>query len=592
MKRMAFLFMLAALSSAAQGWWSPEWTQRKSITVNTTGTGANTQQVLSEVPVLVRLHSGNFPRFLNVRDGGADFRFVAGDDLTPLKYHVERFDPVSQIAMVWVKVPVVSPQSMNDQFYLYFGNQAAVKGDDPGATFDVDTGAVFHFNESVGLPGDSTAYATQVVSGEVFPNPASIVGNGVLLPGTAPLVVAAAEQLRLVPAKGMTLQMWVKLDELPTEQPAQVFYREDGEQVLSVRAMGGVLTARIGETEVASSSPLAAGRWHHVAVVLGSDGLSLYLDGTAAGTAPATFAEMGGPIYIGGDVEGGGLLTASIDELRIDAKARSADEIAFAAAIQGERNDALLTYAADESADHEGAGGEAGHTSHFGIIIQNVFGKKEAIVEQLVIGLCGVMMAVAILVMFLKAVYLSRSRRATNKFLGAYETLGGNELDSLADGEKSFGDSPLFAVYAQGIGEIRGRLSPSVGADVAGLERKSLEAIRATLDAVMVREGQKLNSLLVLLTIAISGGPFIGLLGTVVGVMVTFAAIAATGDVNITAIAPGMAAALLATVAGLGVAIPALFGYNYLSAKAKDINADMHVFADEFVARVNERYGL
>ena len=107
----------------------------------------------------------------------------------------------------------------------------------------------------------------------------------------------------------------------------------------------------------------------------------------------------------------------------------------------------------------------------------------------------------------------------------------------------------------------------------------------------MVREGQKVNSQLVLLTIAISGGPFIGLLGTVVGVMVTFAAIAATGDVNIAAIAPGMAAALLATVAGLGVAIPSLFGYNYLGAKAKDIIADMHVFADEFEARVNEYYG-
>ena len=74
--------------------------------------------------------------------------------------------------------------------------------------------------------------------------------------------------------------------------------------------------------------------------------------------------------------------------------------------------------------------------------------------------------------------------------------------------------------------------------------------------------------------------------------MVTFAAIAATGDVNIAAIAPGMAAALLATVAGLGVAIPALFGYNYLSAMAKEIAADMHVFGDELLARINEQYGL
>ena len=74
--------------------------------------------------------------------------------------------------------------------------------------------------------------------------------------------------------------------------------------------------------------------------------------------------------------------------------------------------------------------------------------------------------------------------------------------------------------------------------------------------------------------------------------MVTFATIASTGDVNISAIAPGMAAALLATVAGLGVAIPALFGYNYLGSKAKELVADMHVFADEFLARLNEVHGV
>ncbi len=90
---------------------------------------------------------------------------------------------------------------------------------------------------------------------------------------------------------------------------------------------------------------------------------------------------------------------------------------------------------------------------------------------------------------------------------------------------------------------------------------------------------------MVLLTIAISGGPFLGLLGTVVGVMITFAAIAACGDVNVNAIAPGVAAALVATVAGLAVAIPSLFGYNWLNSRIKAINAENRVFVDEFVAR-------
>ena len=100
-------------------------------------------------------------------------------------------------------------------------------------------------------------------------------------------------------------------------------------------------------------------------------------------------------------------------------------------------------------------------------------------------------------------------------------------------------------------------------ANAGALLPQSIQAIRASLDGGMVRETQRLNKLMVLLTIAISGGPFLGLLGTVVGVMITFAAIAAAGDVNVNAIAPGIAAALLATVAGLAVAIPALFGYNY-----------------------------
>jgi biopolymer transport protein ExbB len=100
-----------------------------------------------------------------------------------------------------------------------------------------------------------------------------------------------------------------------------------------------------------------------------------------------------------------------------------------------------------------------------------------------------------------------------------------------------------------------------------------------------------MNSQMVWLTIAISGGPFLGLLGTVVGVMITFAAIAAAGDVNVNAIAPGIAAALLATVAGLGVAIPALFGYNYLTSRMKTISSDMQIFVDEFVTRIAESYG-
>jgi biopolymer transport protein ExbB len=72
--------------------------------------------------------------------------------------------------------------------------------------------------------------------------------------------------------------------------------------------------------------------------------------------------------------------------------------------------------------------------------------------------------------------------------------------------------------------------------------------------------------------------------------MITFAIVAGSGNVDVNSIAPGMAAALVATVAGLAVAIPALFGYNYLATRIKGISADMRVFVDEYVAKLAELY--
>jgi biopolymer transport protein ExbB len=151
-------------------------------------------------------------------------------------------------------------------------------------------------------------------------------------------------------------------------------------------------------------------------------------------------------------------------------------------------------------------------------------------------------------------------------------------------------NTPLYRIYHIGIVEIQHRLSAGQSDADKVLSSRSIQAIRATLDGGLVRETQRLNAQMVLLTIAISGGPFLGLLGTVVGVMITFAAVAQAGDVNVNAIAPGIAAALAATVAGLAVAIPSLFGYNYLLTRVKEASSDMHVFIDEFITKAGEFY--
>jgi biopolymer transport protein ExbB len=235
-----------------------------------------------------------------------------------------------------------------------------------------------------------------------------------------------------------------------------------------------------------------------------------------------------------------------------------------------------------------------------------------------IISILAVLFLASVLIMAVKTFALSRVAKGNARFLAEFHKLGGDfaalekrtastpgaegaatdepkDAGAFAardfdDGE--FGSSTLWRLYHHGMQETLKRLEGQpAGADrVRTLSAQSIEAIRATMDASLTRMTQRLNSQMVWLTIAISGGPFLGLLGTVVGVMITFAAIAASGDVNINAIAPGTAAALVATVCGLGVAIPCLFGYNYLNTRVKEIGADMRVFVDEFVTRIAETY--
>ncbi len=222
------------------------------------------------------------------------------------------------------------------------------------------------------------------------------------------------------------------------------------------------------------------------------------------------------------------------------------------------------------------------------------------------IGVCFVMIALGWSVAARKMFYLNSIKKGTDLFLAQWDKLS-SDLTSIdhADGEsvKSLGGnadpkvqklvqrSPLYHIYHIGSEEIRHRLtSDENGVPTTTLSSRSVQAIRASLDAGLVRENHKLTDGLVYLTISIAGGPYVGLLGTVVGVMITFAIISKQGQVDVNSIAPGIASALLATVAGLVVAIPALFIYSYLNGRIKNMVAEMQVFIDEFVAKVAEFY--
>ena len=220
------------------------------------------------------------------------------------------------------------------------------------------------------------------------------------------------------------------------------------------------------------------------------------------------------------------------------------------------------------------------------------------------IGVCVLMIAVGWSVALKKFLYLNTVQKSTTEFLrqwyrlssdltaidhgdkGSVQSFGGNADSSV---QKLVQKSPLYEIYHIGSEEIRHRLEQD-RIHKKGLSGRSIQAIRAALDAGLVRANHKLTNGLVYLTISIAGGPYVGLLGTVVGVMITFAIISKVGEVDVNAIAPGIASALLATVAGLIVAIPALFVYSYLNTRIKNIGGEMQVFIDEFVTKMAEFY--
>jgi biopolymer transport protein ExbB/TolQ len=150
---------------------------------------------------------------------------------------------------------------------------------------------------------------------------------------------------------------------------------------------------------------------------------------------------------------------------------------------------------------------------------------------------------------------------------------------------------PFFAVYQEGCRELDARLkSTPGGARQASLSLKAMEHIKRTLESAVARESIKLESGLILLASAVSGGPFLGLLGTVWGVMDTFAMVGQQQNAALEVMAPGVSAALITTVAGLLVAIPSMFGYNFLVHSLRVRTVELDNFAQELVSKMETEY--
>lgn len=546
---IATTLLLSLFSATSHAWWNEDWAARKKVTLT------NHAGEVSDAPVLIRLHTGNFD-FLSASENGSDLRVVAGDDTTELKFHIEKWDGINQLALVWVKLPKLAATT---DAWLYFGNEAATAASDSKATYDAAS-AVFHFAEAGGNPADSgpnrlnaTAFTGERVA-------ASFANGGAKFNGTQSLTLPAINA-----AGGMSVAMWLKPASLDG-----VLIQAGG---LNAALAAGVLNVQAGAASVAASAQLTTGKWHHLSITV-ADTLKVYIDGKLAGEAPGA-ALPAGALTVGAGYSG------ELDEVQLSGKARDAAWFAVQAA-QGPTG-SLVALGADESSE----GGDEG----------GIWGTLFAALTLdgwVAIGILAVMLVIALWIMVVKAIYVNRVDQANRQFMHKFRELSTDlgAIDKTQGMADTFRHSSLYRLYHVASVELSHRFKDTDAAHLAdkNLSPQSLDAIRASLDTGLVKETTLMNKLMVLLTIAISGGPFIGLLGTVLGVMITFAVIAATGDVNVAAIAPGIAAALMATAAGMAVAIPALFGYNYLNSRIKAITSDMRVFNDELITKLAENY--
>src|SRR5262245_55712344 len=458
--------LVAALmlsSSPAKAWWNDEWQLRKKITIDASASGAGITDPIGAAPVLVRLHVGNF-RFASAKEDGSDLRFVAGDDKTPLKHHIEKYDSLLGEALVWVAVPNLQPGAKAD-IWLYSGNKKAVATSDPKGTYDPDTLLVYHFNER-GTPAlDASVWANNAQSvGQ--PADGSLIGTGLRLDGRGVLTLPAAPSLASSDNAALTWSAWIKPGAI---QPnAALYSRRDGASGLVIGLDNGVPFVEVTNAGSAQRSgaaaPLAPNGWHHVAVVANGGQVVLYLDGAPYASLGATLPALNTSAIVGGDTaaavspvtapaatqpssaaDSGTAPDASsapapepapapaaaaamagfvgdIDELQIAKTARSPGFIKFVAIGQGPNQGKLVAFSVDE----ETASWLSGY---FAVILKSV-----TLDGWVVIGILMILAIVSWVVMYDRASYLNRQAKANARFMKSFRELAA-DLTMLDQGD-------------------------------------------------------------------------------------------------------------------------------------------------------------
>jgi len=215
---------------------------------------------------------------------------------------------------------------------------------------------------------------------------------------------------------------------------------------------------------------------------------------------------------------------------------------------------------------------------------------EKATPEAKVIIACLLVFSVVVWsVMVSKAIQMRRARKLNHYFNEEFRAQ--KKVLDIFDRKLHVEGCPLYEVYQTGCVQLDARLRGPTGERARqNVSLKNMEHVKRALENTVAQESLKLESGLILLSIAASGAPFMGLLGTVWGVMSTFAGIAQQGAATMAAMAPGVSAALSTTVAGLLVAIPSMFAYNWLVHNLRAFTVELDNFAQELVSRMETEF--
>ncbi|HKP02806.1 MAG TPA: MotA/TolQ/ExbB proton channel family protein [Chthoniobacterales bacterium] len=223
--------------------------------------------------------------------------------------------------------------------------------------------------------------------------------------------------------------------------------------------------------------------------------------------------------------------------------------------------------------------------------------EHSTIAGKIVLSLLAVVSVFSWSIMITKLRVIQFARKQTARFRSSFRK--DRQPLRLFENRANFPGAPLFNVYQAGCEEMTFQLLGSAEVDETfkarlGIAEKiapaQMHAVNAAMERAVGETALKLESQMILLATAVSGAPFLGLLGTVWGVMDTFTDVAVAGSPNLTTMAPGISGALITTVTALCVAIPAMFGYNFLVTSIRGIIVEMDNFAAELASEFEHKY--